>query len=106
MNFTTKRNDTRAAIKATLKNTDGTPVNLTGATVQFIMARSNGVVLINRQAVVQDAPNGMVWFVFEPGETAEAGTFRAEFQVTYLDGRIETFPNIGYITVSILNDLG
>jgi hypothetical protein len=47
-----------------------------------------------------------VLFAFEPGETDTAGTYRAEFEATYLDGRKQTYPNDGYISIEILPDLG
>ena len=39
-------------------------------------------------------------------ETDTAGVYRAEFEVMYNDGRLETFPNDGYISIQILSDLG
>lgn len=103
---TLKRGDTRTAIKATLLSPAGTAVDLTGATVKFIMADLRGVVKINRAAQVQDALNGVVWFIFEPPETDVAGTYRGEFEVMFGDGRKETYPNDDYLTVEIKPDLG
>jgi hypothetical protein len=42
----------------------------------------------------------------EPGDTDTAGTYWAEFEVTFGDGRVETYPNRGYLTVNIEPDLG
>jgi hypothetical protein len=102
--ITIKRNDTRDAIKATLSNESG-PVNLDGATVRFLMSR-RGVNKIDRQSQIQDAAAGIVWVTFEIGDTDETGLFQAEFEVTFSDGRIETFPNDGFILIDIINDLG
>lgn len=99
-----KRNDTRGAIKATLSNENGV-VDLTGCSVRFIMARRKRI-KVDRQAIIEDALNGVAWFVFEQGDTDEAGTYQAEFEVTFTDNRVETFPNDGYITVEIKSDLG
>lgn len=104
MTITIKRNDTRDAIKATLSNESG-PVDLTAATVRFLMSK-RGTVKVDRQAELQDAPNGVVWMTFETGDTDETGLFQAEFEVTFTDGRIETFPSDGFILVNIINDLG
>ena len=101
-----KRGDTRTAIKATLKNPTGIAVDLTNASVKFIMADPYGTVKINRTAEIQDAPTGIVWFVFEPPETSVAGTYQAEFEVTFGDGRIDTYPNDDYLNVGIISDLG
>lgn len=104
--FMTKRGDYRAAIKASLKDASGQAVNLTNCNVKFLMADLRGKVKINRNALIQDAINGIMWFVFEANEVDEAGAFRGEFEVTYADGRVETFPNEGYINVQINSDLG
>lgn len=104
MAITIKRNDTRDAIKATLSNESG-PVDLTGATVRFLMSKGS-TVKVDRQAEIQDAVNGVVWMVFDQGDTDETGTFKAEFEVTFSDARIETFPNDSFILINIINDLG
>lgn len=101
---TIKRNDTKDNIKATLSNESGA-VDLTGATVRFLMSKK-GVVKVDRQVQIQDAVNGIVWMVFDQGDTDEAGSFQAEFEVTFSDARIETFPNDGFFLINIINDLG
>jgi transcriptional/translational regulatory protein YebC/TACO1 len=101
---TIKRNDTKDNIKATLSNESG-PVDLTGATVRFLMSK-RGIVKVDRQAQIQDAVNGIVWMVFEQGDTDESGSFQAEFEVTFPDARVETFPNDSFILINIINDLG
>ena len=102
---TIKRGDTRHAIRAVLKNTQGTPVNLSGCSVSFYMAPLGRPPTISRAVDIHDALAGEVWVVFAPGETDVSGVYRAEFQVTYGDGRKETFPNDGYISIQILSDL-
>ena len=104
--ITLKRGDTRHAIKAILKDNDGDPVDLTGCEVKFIMAPLGRPAAIDREVHVQDAGAGEVWVVWVPGDTDISGIYRAEFKVTYLDGRKETFPNDGYIGINIMNDLG
>jgi hypothetical protein len=60
---------------------------------------------ISRQVDIHDTAGGEVWVVFAPGETDVSGVYQAEFQVTYGDGRKETFPSDGYISIQILSDL-
>lgn len=103
---TLKRGDTRRAIRAVLKDADGDPVNLTDCSVSFHMAPLLRPVTVNRAAHIKNADAGEVWVVWVPGETDTSGIYRAEFQVVYLDGRRETFPNGGYISIRILDDLG
>ncbi|CAH1230653.1 hypothetical protein PAECIP111891_06711 [Paenibacillus allorhizoplanae] len=101
-----KRNDTRTAIKAVLKSPRGNPVNLSGATVKFIMAKYiKGTVLVDREADVLDQENGVVCFVFTVDEVTSLGMMKAEFEVTYEDDSTETFPNQGYILINFESDL-
>ena len=102
---TLKRGDTRHAIRAVLKNTQGTPVNLSGCSVSFYMAPPGRPATVSRAVDIHDTAGGEVWVVFAPGETDVSGVYRAEFQVVYGDGRRETFPNNGYINIQILSDL-
>lgn len=104
--ITIKRGDSRNCIKAVLKDSAGTPVDLTDCSVGFHMAPLSRPAVISRAAHVEDAAAGEVWFVWAPGETDTAGVYRAEFEVVYKDGRRETFPNNGYISIQILEDLG
>jgi hypothetical protein len=104
--ITIKRGDTRHAIKAVLKDANDTPVDLTDCSVNFHMAPLNRPAVISRAAHIENAAAGEVWVVWGPRETDMAGVYRAEFEVIYDDGRHETFPNDGYISIQILNDLG
>jgi len=57
------------------------------------------------RVTVEDAENGLVRYEWGPSDTAESGFFQAEFEVEYSDGAIETFPNDGYIGVSVRDDI-
>jgi hypothetical protein len=104
MAITIKRNDTRDAIKATLSNEKGV-VDLTGCSIRFIMARRNKI-KVDKPAIIEDTLNGVVWAIFDQGDTDEVGTFQAEFEVTFPDNRIATFPNNDYLMIEIKSDLG
>lgn len=96
--FTIKRGDTAPALRyALLPET----VDLTGAGVVFIM---DG--LGRRPARVTEGRPAVVQYDWQPGDTDQAGLRRAEFEVTYSDGAVETFPNSGYLLVQITEDLG
>lgn len=101
--ITIKQGDTRHAIKATLKDVNGNPVDLTGSTVKFFMANRQRETLIDKEALQHD---GQVWAIFEDGETDTPGLMEAEFRVSYSDGRIETFPHDGYLQIKILKNRG
>ncbi len=103
-----KQDDTQPAIRVRLKDSDGNPVNLTGATVrvaiQHYLLKNN--INILRDAYIADAATGEVWLVWQSEETQVPGVYRVEFRVTYQDGNRETFPNNGYLLVNILERIG
>lgn len=100
-----KQNDTRNTLKLTLLNKDDVPVNLEGCSVRFLMKKDNDIV-VDSEAIVHDAENGIVWYPFQDGDLRESGTHNAEVEVTYPDFKIETFPTIGYISIVVSKDLG
>lgn len=103
--FFIKRNDTSPAFQAALKDRDDAIVDLSGATVRFHMETLDGTNLIDAAATVVNATGGIAKYVWASGDTASAGTFKAEFEVTYADNSVETFPNWGYQKVKIDEDL-
>jgi len=99
-----KQGDTRHAIQATLKNTNGDPVNLTGTTVRFFMGKV-GQIVIENDARQTEVP-GEVWYVFNEGETDVPGFYNVEFRVTYADGKVETFPHNQTLKLRIHERIG
>jgi hypothetical protein len=103
--ITLKRGDTRTVIKAIMRDSEGTPIDLTGCEVTFRMAPYGQPATIDRPALVHDAVNGEVWVIWQSGETDTVGGYRAEFLVTYPDKKRETFPNGDYLNINILSNL-
>lgn len=86
---------------------DGGPVNLTDATVVFKTRRLGHTALtIDAPAVIEDPAEGG-WVHYEPTEadTATVGEYLAEWQVTFDDDSIETFPGDGFDALRVLADL-
>ena len=107
MTFYIKQNDTTPALKATLKDGDGTVINLTDATVKFHMRKvgASTSVVDAAAAVVSPATSGIVQYSWSGSDTTNTGLYSAEFEITYGDGKIETFPNSSYIRVEIVDDI-
>lgn len=104
-----KAGDTAPVVRATLLDENGDPVNLTGATVKFVMASTTTprTVHIDEVAVLADAANGAVEYPWAVGDTAlPAGEYVAEFEVVFADSRVQTFPTDGFVDVQIIDDLG
>ena len=71
------------------------------------MATLKRTPVVARQAEVVDAEHGVVLVPLEPKASLDtAGTYWAEFEVTFGDGRVGTHPNRGYPTVNIEAVLG
>jgi hypothetical protein len=105
MAFTIKQNDTSPALQATLEDFAGTPINLNGATIRFHMKSLEGVIKVDRAATIVNALGGVVKHNWQAADTNTVGTYFAEFEVTYFDNSIETFPNTGSISVVITPEL-
>lgn len=103
--FFIKRNDRLPPVTALLRGADNLPIDLTDATsIRFIC--TNGV---DGAAVIESPPtDGRVRYDWGADETADAGQFNAEFEITWNDGRKQTVPNgqDEYIRVIITADLG
>jgi hypothetical protein len=95
-----KRNDTKDTISYKVTNKDGSVVNLTGATVRFVMGKGKNLIT-NSNATIVNAVSGDVSYTLTDSDTLAAGTFNAEFEVTFSDGKVKTYPSNGYILVNI-----
>lgn len=106
MAFSIKQNDTAPSIKATLKDGSGTAIDLTDATIRFHMkAVGETSVKVDALCSIVDASAGIVQYNWTANDTDTAGTYYAEFEVTYDDGAIETFPNNSNLSISIRSEL-
>lgn len=105
--FYIKQGDRLPSLSATLEEIDGSAVDLSGGTVKFLMRRRAGLAaLIDASAAVVNASLGQVRYDWGAGETATPGTYQGEFEFTNGDGKKLTFPNTGYISVVITDDVG
>ncbi len=104
--FVIKRNDELPAIRATLSS-GGVPVNLSTATqVRFIMAPKNGgPVKVNAPAVVVEPAQGLIRYDWVSADTDTPGSYQAEWEVTWADGKSQTYPTTSYHTIDVLADL-
>lgn len=94
--FYIKQNDTAPALQVTLTRPDGTAANVTGATVDFHMRLPGATTSkVDAAGELVTPASGIVKYVWAAGDTDTPGLYHAEFQITYADGSIETFPNGG-----------
>lgn len=101
--FQIKRGDTGPGIRYALQPSD---VSLSGATVRFQMqTATKRETVIDQPASIVTAQPPVVEYAWQPGDTASAGRYEAEFRVEYTDGTVETFPNSGFISVHVNVDV-
>ena len=105
MAFTIRQNDTSPSLQATLKDFEGTSISISGATAQFHMKSIDGTLKVDQQMTITDADNGVVQYDWQSGDTDTPGSYYVEFEVTYSDGSIETFPNKGNLSVVVTKEL-
>jgi len=105
MAFSIKQNDTSPSLQATLKDAQLNPINLHGAVVMLHMKSIDGTIKIDTQMTVVDDEGGIVQYDWQTGDTDTVGTYYIEFEVTYTDGAVETFPNNGNKVVSVVREL-
>jgi hypothetical protein len=105
MAFTIKQNDTSPALQATLKDYAGTAISLIGASVRFHMKDLSGSVIVDAAMTITNASGGVVRYNWQAADTDTAGTYSAEFEVTYSDLSVETFPNTDNIAIVITPEL-
>lgn len=109
-----KTGDTAPIVQATLLDADSAPVDIAGATVRFVMATSPGggaavvdAAAVNAQVTTgADGTKGKVTYAWVAEDTATAGSYVAEFEVTFSDGSVQTFPTTGFLDCTISDDLG
>lgn len=113
--FTIKRNDTASVIASTLENSGGTAVDIQGATILFKMASISGGTLIaaGTASILQvgdgsgtAGAKGKVSYAWTTTDTATAGWYAAEWEVTYSSGTVQTFPNGDPVLVRVMEDIG
>ena len=106
--FYIKQSDTASFLTRDQKDAFAAPVNVTGATVVFSMrVKPAGTVKVDAQtAVVVAAGTGRVRYEWTAANTNTADEYEGEFQVTYANGKIQSFPNDGHIPIVITDDIG
>lgn len=97
-----KKDDLEPKYIASLRNADGTPVDLSNATsVSLIVKQQGGAKNFKAAGNFVDRINGVVSYTWATSNTDTVGTFQMEWEVVWPSSRPETFPNVGYDTLII-----
>lgn len=105
--YSIKRHDRAPSVTFVVLDADGFPQDLTEFTaVKFLMRKRNASTLsVEHAAAFEDKESGLVRYDWQAGDTEEAGTFFAEFELQAADGRKQTAPSRGLIRIDIAGDL-
>src|ERR1700684_417641 len=101
--YVAKQGDSGPAWLDKLTWSDGTPVNLVGCTVQFVLRSlsSNAAVQLTGEVEIPAPYAGEVLYSPSAQDTALAGEYMACWVIAFPNGRRETAPTEGYREVRI-----
>lgn len=104
--FIIKQNDQRPFYQTTLTR-GGVAVDLSTASGLTFKMRKQGRVenKVDSSAIILTPASGIVEYRWNAGDTDEAGTYFAEFEVLWPDSTTETFPSLSYEIVRVESDL-
>ena len=100
-----KQGDTARVFQDTL-TIDGEAMDLTGASVAFVMMNVCSGEAQRGTASIISATAGTVRYQPTTTNVATVGRYRAEWEITYVGGKIQTVPEEGYIDIWIQTQLG
>lgn len=91
-----KKNDRLPLLRVALKDSSGSALSLSGASVKFRMRKKGATDLkVDASASVIDAATGIAQYSWAAGDTDTPGKYDYEFVVT-IGGLAETTPSQGY----------
>lgn len=102
------QNDIPYPISATLFDANGVAVDLSAITnISFFMkSKTTGQLTLTGTSSVVDAPSGKVQYAWAANDTKIVERYSAEFQVTFTDGKIISFPTDPKILIEITPQIG
>jgi hypothetical protein len=92
------KNDLQPYYSAQVKDSDGTVVDITSATIYCTMKSSGGTLKIDRQTTgisITDATNGKFEYQWQSGDTDTVDSYEIEFEIDPSSGGKFTLPNPG-----------
>ena len=106
-----KQGDTKPPLQPTLKFEDGSVMNLANCTVVFTMIDKDGTKKIDEaECKIEEPPTaGKVtyqWVYNARKDTDTPGRFKGEFEVTDVNGDVQTWPTTEDLVIIIKEEYG
>ncbi len=106
VDFSIKAGDNEPLLTDSLTYSDGSAVDLTGASVNFVMRQlSQATYTTLAAASITNASVGAIQYQFTSTDSAIAGLYNGNWIVTFPSSQLMTFPTVGYLGISIEENL-
>lgn len=76
------------------------------AEIRVIIKKQGGSGIMLGPVAITDVGTSEVTYMWQPGDTNAAGTYRAEAEILWSNGSVQTVPAAGYEEIRINEDLG
>lgn len=99
--------DTGPPIRDTLV-ADDTPVDLSGATVKIHLTKPDKTLVTaddSGAVTVESAADGEVKYDFQTGDLDQRGSYNYEWEITFGDGTVQTYPSEDKREIWVRNEL-
>jgi hypothetical protein len=103
--FIMKVGDTEPTLDDTLLDENLEPVNLGATTIVLHLRGRDGTTEALTPVEILSEPAGQVRYTWPTPQMRAAGVYEAEWQVTWTDGTVISFPNDGYFHIKIVGQL-
>ena len=104
-NFKIKKSDTQPSLAVTLQYNNGSPVDLTGATVYFVMGNlTDFSTYRSGLCTLTTAGSGQCQYNWNALDTGSVGTYWGEFEVDWGSGSVMTLPSNHNLKIEINED--
>lgn len=106
VDLTISQGATTPVLSETITDQNGNSVNLTSATVIFIMRQlSSSTPTVNAAATITNATAGQVTYSWSSADTATAGLYMGQFHCVLSGGSTYDFPNQGFLMIEVQENL-
>ena len=103
--FFIKKIDQLPVLQSQLEDYYGVIDLSSASAVKFVYKSRMGGNPVTGSATIYSASSGIVQYAWTSGDVANAGVFYGEWRVAFTGGKQMSFPNNGYISFEIIDNL-